>query len=87
MTFNLAPGAQNLNIGGSVDWYPPLLGNEISFDFENLDVSFATPVTAMGFTFIEPNVTMPPWGATVDSTFLVTLFNGTAEGQLLVQRS
>jgi len=80
VTFNLAPGAQNLNIGGSVDWYPPLLGNEISFDFENLDVSFATPVTAMGFTFIEPNVTMPPWGATpVDSTFLVTLFNGTAE--------
>ncbi len=34
----------------------------------------------MGFMFVEPNATMPPHGGSPgDSTFLVTLFNGTVE--------
>jgi hypothetical protein len=79
VTFNLAPGGDTLDIGGATDWYPGLAGNEIALGFENLQVSFASPVTAMGFRFVEPDATMPPHGGTpTDSTFHVTLFNGTA---------
>ena len=57
-----------------------LAGNEIALGFENLQVSFASPVTAMGFVFVEPNVTMPDHGGTpVNSPYLVTLYNGTVE--------
>ena len=80
VSFSLAPGGDTLDIGGPVDWYPGLPGNDIALGFENLKVSFATPVTAMGFRFVEPNATMPPYGGSPgDSTFLVTLFNGTVE--------
>ena len=80
VNFNLAPGGNTLSIGGGIDWYPGLAGNEIALGFENLQVSFASPVTAMGFMFVEPNATMPPHGGTpVDSPYLVTLFNGAVE--------
>ena len=80
VTFTPAPGGDTLDIGGAIDWYPGLPGNEIALGFENLQVSFASPVTAMGFVFVEPAATMPPHGGTpVDSPYLVTLFNGAVE--------
>jgi hypothetical protein len=88
VTFNLAPGGDNLAIGavdtpGFPSWYPDLPGNWIALGHEALQVTFAAPVHAMGFDFVEPNTTMPPFGGTpVDSTYQVTLFNkGTVVGR------
>jgi hypothetical protein len=80
VNFSLAPGGNSLALGGAFDWYPGLAGNEIALGFENLQVSFASPVTAMGFLFVEPNVTVPPHGGIpVNSPYLVTLYNGPVE--------
>ena len=77
VTFSLAPGGNTLSIGGAFDWYPGLPGNDIALGYENLQVSFASPVTAMGFLFVEPNQTVQPVGGIpADSPYLVTLFNG-----------
>ena len=80
VTFSLAPGGDTLDVGGATDWYPGLPGNDIALGFENLQVSFASPVTAMGFLFVEPNETVQPSGGIpVDSPYLVTLFNNDVE--------
>jgi hypothetical protein len=83
VTFSLVPPLlvnDALAIGGGgngFDWYPPMPGNDIAMNFERLRVTFTTPVTALGFEFVEPNLTMPPYGGTpVDSPYLVTLFHG-----------
>ena len=79
VTFS-APDAEGLAIGGAVDWYPGLPGNDIALGYERLHVDFAAPQTAFGFFMAEPSaLTMPPHGGSpVDSTFEVTLFNGAA---------
>ena len=60
------------------DWSARLPGNEISINaFEDLDVAFAAPVHAFGFDFVEPQFD-PNIGDTFqDSTFTVTLRQGT----------
>lgn len=59
------------------DWYPPTPGNDMALGFENLLVQPATPVFALGFEIVEPNLTVQPWGGVpVDSTYEVTLFAG-----------
>ena len=89
VTFGLAPGGNNVYIGaaGTVaapDWYPQTPGNDIALGYENLEVSLPAPVYALGFELVEPNTTMPFYGgAAVDSTYQVTLFNGSTQvGQL-----
>jgi hypothetical protein len=88
ITFSLAPGGDNLFIGalgtGIDDWTPLLPGNDIALGFENLQVETQTPVYALGFDFVEPDQTMPPFGGTpVPSTYQITLFNGPDQvGQL-----
>lgn len=82
-TFSVAPGGDNLAIGGSGvpglptgDWYPESPGHDIALGFENLRVELAAAVYSMGFDLYEPDLTMPAWGGSpVDSTFRVTLFN------------
>lgn len=82
LTFDIAPGGDNLAIGGlgvpglpTGDWYPDYPGNEMAMGFENLSVVAEAPVYSIGFVIYEPNATMPPWGGTPqDSTFEVTLF-------------
>ena len=90
VTFTVAPGGNTLFTGvnrlfigakgltgGIKDWYKPMAGNDIALDYENIQVNFFRPVTAMGFLFSEPNITMPLWGGTPqDSTYTVTLYNG-----------
>ena len=86
VTFTVAPGGDMLFIGTKAlsgasatfkDWYKPMAGNDIALGHENLQLNFFRPVTAMGFLFAEPNITMPLWGGTpVDSTYTVTLYNG-----------
>lgn len=84
VTFELAPGGNGFAIGAAgtsaaPDWYPATPGNDIAMGYESLQVSFSTPVYAMGFDLVEPNLTMPAYGGTpVDSTYQVTLFSGTA---------
>jgi hypothetical protein len=85
VTFSLAPGGNTLSIGAletpaAPDWYADTPGNDIALGFENLQVQTATPVFALGFDFVEPNLTMPDFGGTpVDSTFEVVLYAGTTE--------
>ena len=69
VTFSVAPGGDNFFIGAnnvtglpSTDWYPPTPGNDIALGHENLQVQTAQPVFALGFDFVEPNVTVQPWG-------------------------
>jgi hypothetical protein len=82
VTFSIAPGGDNLAIGAvgtgaDPDWYPPTPGNDIALGYENLQVDTDTPVYALGFDFVQPDATMPVWGApAVDSTFEVTLYDG-----------
>jgi len=58
------------------DWYPGTPGNDMAFGFEDFEVYSATPIHALGFELVEPNVTMPPWGAApVPSPYKVTLYN------------
>ena len=93
ITFDLAPGGDNLAIGGAGistviggDWYPPTPGNDIALGYENLLVTTAAPVYSLGWDMVEPDVTMPSWGGTpVDSNFLVTLLSaGVQVGQITV---
>ena len=87
VTFSVAPGGDNFFIGAnnvtglpSTDWYPPTPGNDIALGHENLQVQTAQPVFALGFDFVEPNVTVQPWGGgPVDSTFEVVLYAGQTE--------
>lgn len=77
----IAPGGDNLAIGvfnlGVEDWCPQLPGHDIAMGYENLAIEFDEPVTALGFDFCQPDLTMPPWGGTpVDSTFEIRLFLG-----------
>jgi hypothetical protein len=60
-----------------VDWTTLLPGHEIAINsFENMDVSFATPVYSYGFDFVEPQFSTPNINAPfVDSTFAVSLFS------------
>jgi hypothetical protein len=75
---SLAIGA--LGIDGVDDWYPRRPGHEIALGFESLQVQVADSIFALGFDFVEPNVTVQPWGGTpVDSTYEVTLFLGETE--------
>lgn len=84
VTFGIAPGGDNMAIGAAgtlaaPDWYPPLPGNDIALGFENLSVTLAAPVYALGFEFAQPDVTMPSFGGLpVDSTYEVSLYNGAA---------
>jgi hypothetical protein len=57
-----------------------MAGNEIALGYESLQVQTSTPVYALGFEFVEPNVTMPDYGGTPgDSTFEVVLYSGSTE--------
>jgi hypothetical protein len=81
--YDLAPGGNTLAIGAAgtpaaPSWYPDIPGNWTALGYENLQVTLAEPVYSMGFDFVEPNATMPPFGGTpVDSTYQVKLFSGT----------
>jgi len=83
ITFSVAPGGDNLAIGGAGvaglptgDWYPESPGNDIAMGYENLLVEMAAPVYALGFDLYEPDATMPPWGGSPqDSTYQVTLYS------------
>ena len=83
MTYDLAPGGNTLAIGAAgtpaaPSWYPDIPGNWTALGYENLQVTLTEPVYSMGFDFVEPNATMPPFGGTpVDSTYQVELFSGT----------
>jgi len=84
VTFSSVPPSGTLFIGaGGIvpgdDWYVPLAGNDIAISgSENLDAVFTGLVFSFGFVFAEPDTTMPSWGGSpVDSTFTVTLRNGT----------
>lgn len=84
VTLSIAPGGDNMAIGGfgiaSVpDWSPLIPGNDIAMGYENLQIDLDEPVLALGFDFAQPDVTMPAWGGTpVDSTFEIRLFLGAA---------
>lgn len=85
ITFSLALGGDTMAVGAggtpaAPDWYPDLPGNDIALGYENLQLQFAGPVTAFGFEFVEPNLTMPSLGGTpVDSTFEIVMYRGAAE--------
>jgi hypothetical protein len=85
ITFSLALGGNTLAVGAggtpaAPDWYPDLPGHDIALGYENLQLQFAGPVTAFGFEFVEPNVTMSVFGGTpVDSTFEIVMYRGAAE--------
>lgn len=90
ITFRVAPGGDNLAIGGAGvpglpagDWYPETPGNDLAMGYENLLVEMDGPVYSMGFEFNEPDVTMPAWGSIPqDSTYEVTLYDaGVQVGQ------
>ena len=55
------------------DWYPGTPAHDMAFSsFQWFQVESATPIHALGFELVEPNATMPPWGATpVDSIYAV----------------
>jgi hypothetical protein len=73
---DLAIGAMGVP-GIPGDWYAPTPGNDIALNLEVLEALSATPVYAMGFQIVEPDLTMPEWGSTPkDSEFKVTLFDG-----------
>lgn len=85
ITFNQA-GSHSLFIGttgtGVGDWTTSLPGNEIAInDTEDLNLSTATPVFALGFEFAEPSLGGSGTGSCfvancIDSTFTVTLKAG-----------
>lgn len=84
VTFTLGPAATELYIGtagvggvASNDWTLRLSGPDIAISGpENLNAALAAPVFSLGFDFAEPE-NDPNLGAPfVDSTFTVTLFNG-----------
>jgi hypothetical protein len=87
VTFGVAPGGDNLAIGGAGvpglptgDWYPESPGHDIALGYENLRVDLAAAAYSMGFDLYEPDATMPAWGGSpVDSTFRVTLFSAGVE--------
>lgn len=85
VTLSMAAGGNTLFIGSTgtgaePDWYPLLAGNDIALGFENLQVQTATPVYSLGFDFVEPNISMPPFGGTPeDSTFEIVLYSGATE--------
>lgn len=78
VTFAAAAGS-SLVFG---EWTARLPGLELAMNsFENLDVSFAAPVLAFGFDFVEPQLDPNVNGTFIDSTFTVTLLqSGTAVG-------
>lgn len=87
LTFALTVGSNNVAVGATgsgaePDWYPegaPDGINDIALGYENMQVSTASPVYALGFDFIEPDTTMPSFGGTpVESTYEVLLFDGLA---------
>jgi hypothetical protein len=89
-TFSVAPGGDNLAIGGfgtlaDPDWYALLPGNDIALGNENLQVDLAAPMYAVGFDFAQPDATMPAFGGSpVDSTYVISLYDGaTLVGQSL----
>ena len=82
-TISIAPPSSALfigasGVGGVVDWYVPLPGNDIAIsDSENLNFDLPSAAFSFGFDFVEPDKTMPSWGGSpVDSTFGVTLKSG-----------
>lgn len=92
ITFDLAPGGDNIAIGASgtlaaPDWCALLPGNDIALGYENLEVTFASPVFSFGCDFVQPDVTMPSFGGTpIDSTYEITLFAGSTQvGQVQFQ--
>ncbi len=72
----------NLTFAGNLyfrKWTPLLSGNDLAINgVENLDVEIASAVNAFGFEFVEPTTanTNAPF---FESTFAVTLFEGTTE--------
>lgn len=88
LEFGIAPGGDDLSIGAfntgaEPDWCPLIPGHDIAQGYENLSVTLDQPVLALGFDFVQPDATMPPYGGTpVESTFEVRLFAG---GSLLGQ--
>ena len=81
LAFRSAPGSV-LRVGRpdvvDGDWYPQRAGNEIAFDgIENFNVDLPEPVHSFGFEFVEPDLTMPPWGGDpVESEFTATMLLG-----------
>jgi hypothetical protein len=84
LTFSLTEGSDNLAVGAvgtpaAPDWYPLTPQNEMALGFERMQVATGGLVYSFGFDFIEPNVTMPPFGGTpVESTYEILLFKGPA---------
>jgi hypothetical protein len=85
VTLSLASGGDGLAVGAAgsgaaPDWYPALAGHDIALGYESLQVQTSTPVYALGFEFVEPDLTMPAYGGTPgDSTFEVVLYSGSTE--------
>lgn len=60
------------------DYSARLVGNELSIDgLESINIVTAAPVYSLGFDFVEPNLDPNVNAAFIDSTFTVTLLNGT----------
>jgi hypothetical protein len=84
LTFSLTEGSNNIAVGAldtpaEPDWYPDTDQNEIALGFERMQVATAGPVFSLGFDFIEPQTTMPPWGGVpIESGYEILLFDGTA---------
>lgn len=84
LDFSVGPTGSALYIGGAGvapggDWYPPTATNEIAMNLESLEVETTGGglIYSIGFDFIEPNATMPPWGGVpVESDYQIQLFNG-----------
>ncbi|HBI23450.1 MAG TPA: hypothetical protein DDX84_04430, partial [Nitrospiraceae bacterium] len=77
-TFSV-PSTSELYIGGgTLDWTLLHPGNDIAISGpEDLNVDLASPVLALGFDFVEPKNTPCYANICYDSTFTVTLKNGT----------
>ena len=81
VTLAFLPPAFQFYVGtagtGWPDWSSRLVGNEIAISgTEDLDVTLAAPVGALGFDFVEPEFDPNANAPFVDSTFHVTLLNG-----------
>jgi hypothetical protein len=80
VTLSIAPGGDNMSIGAFgipeiTDWCPQNPGHDIAMGYENLQLDLDAPVLALGFDFVQPDLTMPPWGGTaVDSTYEIALY-------------
>jgi hypothetical protein len=79
VTFSPGPGATNLIFGPPPDWTTRLAGNELAISgVEDLNLQTASPVSALGFNFVEPQSDPNVNETFIDSTFTLSLFLGAA---------